>query len=296
MTWRADGRSQVAGRRYHVLHFTPPALWVYASRFSLVASRFARVVALLITVAILIPLLWFLLAPGDDGTLAEIQRRGTLRVGLDASFPPFETIDENGQIVGLDVDLARAIAADLGVEVELVNIGFDGLYDALLARRADIIISGLPYDPRWTEDVAYTHNYFNAGQVLVTRVDKQTIEAVEDLAGRTVAVEWGSQADMEGRRLAEEFEAVTLLRQATAAEALASLFSGQVDAAIVDGVTAQSAGPKGIKLVTNLTDEWYAAAVHIESRELLAAVNQTLTRLEESGEMAEMQAQWLAAR
>jgi len=237
-----------------------------------------------------------LLAPRDDGTLAEIQRRGTLRVGLDASFPPFETMADNGQIVGLDVDLARAIAADLGVEVELVNIGFDGLYDALLARRADIIISGLPYDPRWTEDVAYTRNYFNAGQVLVTRADEQTIEAVEDVAGRTVTVEWGSQADMEGRRLAEEFEAVTLLRQPTAAEALASLFSGQADTAIVDGVTAQSAIPRGIKLVTNLTDEWYAAAVHIESRELLAAVNQTLIRLEESGEMAEMRTQWLADR
>ena len=66
----AGGRWQVAGRRYNVSHFTSPAMWVYASRVSLVASRSARVVALLITLAILIPLLWFLLAPGDDGTLA----------------------------------------------------------------------------------------------------------------------------------------------------------------------------------------------------------------------------------
>jgi len=70
---------------------------------------------------------WFFLVPRDDGTLAEIRRRGTLRVGLDASFPPFETIDEDNQIVGLDVDIARAIAADIGVELELVNIGFDGI-------------------------------------------------------------------------------------------------------------------------------------------------------------------------
>ena len=240
--------------------------------------------------------------------LAEIQRRGTLRVGLDASFPPFETIDEQGQIVGLDVDLAREIAADLGVEVELVNIGFDGLYDALLARRADIIISGLPYDPRWTEDVAYTHNYFNAGQVLVTDMDAEHGVVVQplvapgrvggdgDLAGRAVAIEWGSQADMEGRRLAEELENLTLLRQPTAAEALAALAAGQAEAAIVDGVTAHSAAANVLRPVTYLTDEWYAAAVHGESRELLAAVNQTLTRLEESGEMAEIQARWLGGR
>jgi ABC-type amino acid transport substrate-binding protein len=238
-------------------------------------------------------IVWRLYPSRDDGTLAEIQRRGTLRVGLDASFPPFETIDENGQIVGLDVDIARAIAADLGVEAEFVNIGFDGLYDALLARRVDIVISGLPYDPRWTQDVAYTHNYFNAGQILVSRVDEEAIKTVQDLAGRTVAIEWGSQADMEGRRLEREIEGLTLLRRASAAEVLETLFGGQADAAIVDAVSGVSAFPRGLRIVTYLTDEWYAAAVHIESQTLLAAVNRSLVRLTESGQMAEMQAQWL---
>ncbi len=270
------------------------------SRFTSFARRWIHVSGIksyvlipIVFLACLIPVLWLLLTPRDDGTLAEIRRRGSLRVGLDASFPPFEMIDGQGQIVGLDVDIARAIAADLAVELEVVNIGFDGLYDALLARRVDIIISGLPYDPRWTQDVAYTHNYFNAGQVLVTRADEASIDTVADLAGRTVAVEWGSQADMEGRRLAGEIEGITLLRQATAAEALAVLFSGQADAAIVDAVSGVSAFPRGLKIVTYLTDEWYAAAVHLESRELLEAVNRSLTRLEESGRMAEMQARWL---
>lgn len=247
----------------------------------------------LLMVALLSPLLWFLLASGDDGALAQIQRRGRLRVGLDASFPPFESIDAQGQIVGLDVDIARAIAADLGVEAEFANIGFDGLYDALLARRVDIVISGLPYDPRWTRDVAYTRHYFNAGQVLVTLADDRTISRVEDLAGRTVAVEWGSQADMEGRRLAQDIAGLTLLRQPTAADALATLFNHQAEAAIVDAVSGVSAFPRGLNIVTYLTDEWYAAAVHINSRELLEAVNQSLARLEENGEMAGMQARWL---
>jgi ABC-type amino acid transport substrate-binding protein len=101
---------------------------------------------------------------------------------------------------------------------------------------------------------------------------------------------------MEGRRLAEELADVTLLRQPTAAEALAALSSGRAEAAIVDGVTARSAAAGDLKPVTYLTDEWYAAAVHIESRELLAAVNDTLTRLEESGEMVEIQARWLEGR
>lgn len=267
---------------------------LYALRSTLHASRPTIRIAILATLTILIALtVWWLLAPRDDGTLAQIQRRGTLRVGLDASFPPFESIDAQGNMVGLDVDLARAIAADLGVRAEFVNIGFDGLYDALLARRVDIVISGLPYDPRWTEDVAYTHNYFNAGQVLVTRRDGKTIQAVEDVADRTVAVEWGSQADMEARYLAEEVEGVHLLRRATAAEAVEALLSGQAEAAIVDGVTGAGAAPKGIRIVTYLTDEWYAAAVHIESRELLEAVNRSLIRLEESGALDRLQAKWL---
>jgi ABC-type amino acid transport substrate-binding protein len=283
------------------------------------ASRITRYAILAVLFILLMLGFWFFLSPRDDGSLAEIQRRGALRVGLDASFPPFETVDANGQIVGLDVDIARAIAADLGVEAELVNIGFDGLYDALLARRVDLIISGLPYDPRWTEDVAYTSNYFNAGQVLVTRADDQAIKSVEDLAGRTVAVEWGSQAEMEARRLAQklamntspspptplpqgEGSILTLLRQDSAAAALEAVRSGQADAAIVDAPSALSLlSPSplqgegrggGLKILTYLTDEWYAAAVHIQSRELLAAANQTLVRLAESGEMAKLQARW----
>lgn len=248
-------------------------------------------VALLSVMLIVLSAWWFLTSHNDD-TLTEIRERGTLRVGLDASFPPFEVINAEGQIMGLDVDLAAAIAADLGVEAELVNIGFDGLYDALLARRVDIIISGLPYDPHWTEDVAYTRNYFNAGQVLITHQDDPAITGLEDLAGRTVAVEWGSQADMEARRLEKETPGLSLLRQATAEEAIAALLTGQTDAALVDAVSGVRAVPQGVQIVTYLTDEWYAAAVHIESHALLEAVNQSLLRLEEEGEMARMQAEW----
>jgi polar amino acid transport system substrate-binding protein len=238
-------------------------------------------------------LLWLWLSGQDDGTLAEIHRRGTLRVGLDASFPPFEMFDEQNQIVGLDVDVAAAIAQSLGVELEIVNIGFDGLYDALLARRVDLIISGLPYDPRWTEDVAYSHNYFNAGQMLVTLADKPGLAKVEDVAHHTVAVEWGSQADMEGRRLEQQLAGVRLVRRESADEALEALFQGEADAAVVDAVSGVRAFPRGLRIITYLTDEWYVAAVHIESQELLEAVNQALTHLEESGEMAKIQVRWL---
>jgi ABC-type amino acid transport substrate-binding protein len=129
--------------------------------------------------------------------------------------------------------------------------------------------------------------------MLVTRSDALTLTTVEALAGQTVAVEWGSQADMEGRRLAQALERVTLLRRETADEALAALFAGEAHAAVVDAVSGARAFPKGLRIVTYLTDEWYVAAVHIESQELLAAVNQSLSHLAESGELAKIQARWL---
>jgi len=236
---------------------------------------------------------WYFWHRQPDNSLTAIQARGTLRVGLDASFPPFETMTADGQIIGLDVDIAQALAQDLGVKAEFVNIGFDGLYDALLARRVDLVISGLPNDPRWTEDVAYTHNYFNAGQMLITRAENTIIKQTDDLAQRKVAIEWGSQADMEARQLQQTIVPMQLIRQSTATEAIETLLNDQADAAIVDAVTGVSALPRGLKIITYLTDEWYAAAVHLQDRELLAAMNESLTKLNKSGQMAQLQAKWL---
>ena len=215
-------------------------------------------------------------------SLAEIQRRGVLRVGLDASFPPFESLDGQGRVIGLDADLAEAIAADLGVEVAFVNLGFDGLYDALKADQVDILLSGLPVDPRLTQDVAYSINYFNAGQVLLAA--DPAIESTVDLAQRSVAVEWGSMADMEARRLQKTIPGLTINPQPDPQTAL------QFELAIVDGVTAL--GQKERRLVAYLSDDWYAAAVSIEDRALLAQVNRTLRRLIESGQLAAWQEKW----
>jgi len=231
--------------------------------------------------------------PIDDGTLTQIQQRGSLRVGLDASFPPFETMTAEGTIVGIDVDIATAIADELGVTTEFVNIGFDGLYDALLARRVDMVISGLPYDPRWTQDVAYSHSYYNAGQMLVVRQNESAIQEVSDLAGQTIAIEWGSGADMEARRLAKLHENITISRQETAEAAISALLKGTADAAIVDAVTGTRAFPRGLTIITYLTHEPYVAAVHIDSHDLLTALNEAFTTLQDTGRLDEILVNWL---
>ncbi len=208
---------------------------------------------------------------GQSG-LAEIRRRGTLRIGLDASFPPFESLDADGTVVGLDADIARAIAANLGVRVEFVNIGFDGLYDALTVGRVDVALSGLPIDSLRTRDVAYSTPYFNAGQMLIT--SRTDVQSVADVAGKRIAVEWGSMAELAARKLKESAPDVTIAPQPDAETAL------NADLAVVDGVLRLNR-PQ-MRTVAVLDDNWYAAAVNIENAALLAAINHTLAAIKNS--------------
>lgn len=208
---------------------------------------------------------------GQTG-LAEIQRRGTLRVGMDAAFPPFETVDADGNLIGLDADIARAIAADLGVRAEFVNIGFDGLYDALKIGRVDVVVSGLPIDPLRTRDVSYSTPYFNAGQMLITT--RSDVQSVADVAEKTVAVEWGSMAELAARKLKATVPTMTISPQPDAETAL------NADLAVVDGVLRLNR-PQA-RTVAVLADNWYAAAVNIENSALLAAINRTLAAIKNS--------------
>jgi len=254
-------------------------------------------------IVLLVAAAFGLLARGraDDGALDRVQANRMLRVGLDASFPPFESLDATGNVVGFDADLARAVAAKLGAEPIFVNVGFDGLYDTLLAGRVDVVISGLPYDPRRTRDVLYSTPYFDAGQLLVARADDTTIAGSQSLAGRTVAVEWGSQADMEARRLKQIAPGLTILSQPTAQDALKALVAGprpggrQADAAIADAVSVyQFVGKDGgqVRIVETLTDEPYVVACRIGSRRLVEAVNQALADLQEWGALETLRAKW----
>ena len=264
--------------------------------------RERRVILALVGLAAVCLAAWWAFArlgrEAEDETWARIREEGVLRVGLDPSWPPFEYV-EDGQIVGFDVDLAREIGRRLGVEVVLVNVGFDALYDALQVGRFDAIVSALPYDPARTKDVAYSISYFNAGQVLVVRADEGQIKGVKDLAGRRLGVEWGSEGDAQARKLQKKIKGLTLRPYMAPEEALRALKSGQVDAALVDAVSAlQFMGREGgVKIVGHpLTDELYVIAVRPESHALLRAINEALAEMREDGTLARLRERWLGAR
>lgn len=245
-------------------------------------------------------LLWLGLGWGGerrDEAWERIQRDGVIRVGMDASFPPFEVVTEAGEFVGYDVDLARELARHLGApRVEFVNIHFDGLYDALLDAKCDIILSALPFDREMTEDVVYSTPYFHAGQVLLAAEARPEVAGLESLEGGALAVELGSEAHYLARQWAQRKGAALEIRTAlTAQEALDLLGEGQVDAAIVDAVTAlQALGARqGLRPVgEQLTDEPYVIAAPLGSDILLDRLNRALASLREAGLFETLEGRW----
>lgn len=239
------------------------------------------------------------LAPQRDPTWERIQRQGVMRVGMDASYPPFEVQLEDGSYHGYDVDLAREIGARLGVGVEFVNVHFDGLYDALRAGKFDLIISALPYDQFLTRDVLYSHSYFNAGQVILEREGESSVKSLADLAGRRVGVELGSAGHERLRTLQRERSiALQLVTFTTPEEARDALLNGEVDAVAVDAITAyEFVGRGGVHLVEDilLTDEPYVIAVGLQSPILLEKVNGALVQLREEGVLDALRERWLLA-
>src|SRR5581483_1818898 len=95
-----------------------------------------------------------------DISLEQVQQAGVLRVVVDASFPPLESVGPVGQLQGIDPDVARAIASALGVKVELTNMSSDGLKDAVLSGKADAIVSSFQVVPEWKKELDYSQPYY----------------------------------------------------------------------------------------------------------------------------------------
>ncbi len=238
-------------------------------------------------------LVWLGQQRAPDRYLEGILSKGVLRVGIDPSYPPFESVKE-GKIEGYDAELASAIAADLGVQVEFVPLALDTLYDALLAEKADMLISALPFVYERQKEVRYSTSYYQAGQVLVARPGEARIASINDLKGKRVGVELGSTADTEARRLARTSIASMDLNSSyqTPTEALDALVRRELDAVITDNTSAQAyerAHPGAITILSPpLTDEPYVVAMPVKASGLAGRVNDTIGRLRESGELARM--------
>ncbi len=223
---------------------------------------------------------------------------------------PFEFVDGAGQLSGFDVDLARALGERLGLAVQFYpNLSFDGLYDALTAGQVDVVISAVVVDP-WRADFSYSMPYFNAGQVLIVGADGADLDEMQDLSGRVLAVELGSEGDAVARRWARRLAGLSLLQADSAGAALETVASGRADAALTDRASAlmalsaynrrttldEGGARGGVTLRISgapVTGEQYAVVVRRENGELLRALNDALEDMRRDGTLAELERKWL---
>jgi polar amino acid transport system substrate-binding protein len=241
---------------------------------------------------------FFLILPAcrsDHLTWDRIEQTGILRVGLDPTYPPFEVVDDSG-LYGLDVDLAKAIAADLGLEAEFVYFGYDGLYDALATEQVDVLISALVVVPERTRDFAYSEPYFNAGEILIVRQSDMEITGMADLNGRTLAVELGALGHVEANTWANRLPDLTILPFGSAEEAVTAVAQNQADAVLVDAISGRLAlkEQSALKCLSDpVTVEPFAFVVRIDDQYLLQKLNDSLSRMNESGQLQTIISNWL---
>ncbi len=209
----------------------------------------------------------------------------TLVMATNAEFPPYE-YKEGDKIVGIDVEIAEAIAEELGMKLEIEDIAFDSIIPEVVSGKADMGVAGMTVTPDREESVNFSDPYTTSAQVIIVKEDSD-ITTPEALEGKTVGVQLGTTGDIYGADIKD----VTLERYNKGADAVLALTQGKVDAVIIDRQPAKVFVEKneGIKIVDKeFTLEDYAIAIDKDNTELLTKVNKALATLKESGKLQEI--------
>lgn len=248
-------------------------------------------------VVILAAILQFSNSP-QDAAWARIKEKGVIVFATDASYPPFSAVDADGNLFGFDVELAEELARRLGVRAEFENIAYDTLLSAVVSGRDDAVISAFVPQLDRQNEVLFTRAYFVAGTVAViqnTERGAQITDWAGWAAGKTLAVEYGAGGDVLARQWARQVRGVRVLPKPTAVEALAAVLNAEAQAALVDAVTAYEflrSQPALMLAGPPVEPEPYALAVKATSKELLTAIERTLTEMEADGTLGELRVKW----
>lgn len=215
-----------------------------------------------------------------------------LVMGTNADFPPFEFRNEDNEVDGFDVDIAKAIAEALGKELVIEDMEFGGLTQALNSKRIDMAIAGMTITDKRKEEVNFSDPYHFAGQTVVVLEDEEEIQGVDDLEGKIIAVQLGTTGDLEAH---DRFPAENIRQYNKINEGFLDLANGRVEAIIIDVPVAERyiEIKGGCKTVGGVfTEEYFGIAVSKENAELLEEINAVLADLKNSGKFDEFINKW----
>lgn len=218
---------------------------------------------------------------GETPNIDRIKAAGKISMLTNLAFPPFEYVGDDGEPAGVDVDVSKEIAKDLGVELEVINIDFGAIIPSLQAGKGDFSAAGMTVSPDRQEQVDFTINYTTSAQYVIRKVGT---DITNDLAGKRVAVQESTTGDI---YVSDNFPDAEVIRFKSGIDAGNALRSDKCDAVVIDKlpaetIAANSEGDLEV-LPEALTEESYAIAVKKDSKDLLDAINATLQRLVDEG-------------
>ena len=230
----------------------------------------------------------------------ETEEGGTLIMATNAEFPPYEYHDssqtgpDGSDIVGIDAEIAGAIAEKLGKDLVIEDIAFDSLIPELQSGKADFVAAGMTVTEDRLVNVDFSDTYATAVQSIIVTSDSE-IAGPDDLAGKKIGVQQGTTGDLYAT---DDFGDENIDRYPKGVDAVQALVQGKVDAVIIDNEPAKVfvGDNEGLKLLdTAYAEEEYAIAVKKGNTELLEQINTVIQELKDSGEMDSIIGKYITA-
>ena len=224
--------------------------------------------------------------------VSEDTEGAVLVMATNAEFPPYEYY-EGTEIVGIDAEIVKAIADDLGMTLKIEDMSFDSVIASVQTGKADIGVAGLTVTEDRLENVNFSDPYADSAQMIIVKEDSD-IAGPDDLNGKSVGVQLGTTGDI----YAEDIEGATVERYNKGMEAVQALTQGKVDAVIIDREPAKVFVSKneGIRMLEEeFTVEQYAIAIAKDNEELLEKINGSIETLKSSGKLQEIVDKYITA-
>ncbi|PRR79567.1 Cystine-binding periplasmic protein precursor [Clostridium liquoris] len=231
-----------------------------------------------------------------DKSLEQIKNKGEFVVGLDDTFAPMGFRDEKGQIVGLDIDLAKEAAKRMGVKVVFKPVEWDGIIMSLNNGDIDVIWNGLSITDKRKEQIGFTKPYINDRQVVMVQ-NNSTIKDKKDLAGKVVAIQMGSTSEDAIKTQPEVMKSFKELKKyGNYAEALMDLKIGRVDAVVIDEIVGRYYSNKKPGIYKILDDNFgnqpMGVGVRKEDNTFREELDKTLDKMKADGTTAKLSEKW----
>ncbi len=229
-------------------------------------------------------------------TLEDVKAAGKFVVGLDDGFAPMGFRDEDGNLVGFDIDVAKEVAKRLGVDVEFVPIDWDSKEFELESGNIDMIWNGLTITEKRKQQMAFTDPYLDNRQIIVVLMDSE-IKGKADLAGKKVGLQTESSAKEAVMADTETYESLgEMVEYPGNFEALQDLKAGRIDAVVVDEVLGKYYFTKNPGIYKVLEDnfgtEEYGIGMRLDAKDLVEEFNKILKELKADGTMTQISIKW----